>query len=289
MKDKTYAIGLYEKAVPNELTWKAKLSAAKEAGYDFVEMSIDESDEKLARLDMSMDKRLELVQTMFEAGIPIRSICLSGHRKYPMGSSASEIREKSMEIMEKAIKLADDLGVRIIMLAGYDVYYEASTKETKKRFADNLKAAVHMAARNGVQLAFETMETEFMNTVRKSMKYVEEIGSPYLNVYPDSGNITNAAVTYKEDVLKDLNTGEKHLAALHLKETRPGEFRDLMYGEGHVDFESMIHTAWNMGVRRYVTEFWYLGSEDWKKDLKFAYDSMTKYLEKEEQAECWSN
>ena len=33
------------------LSWREKLSFAKEAGYDFVEISIDEKDEKLARLD----------------------------------------------------------------------------------------------------------------------------------------------------------------------------------------------------------------------------------------------
>ena len=38
---KAYSIGLYEKAMPNTLTWKEKLEAAKEAGYDFVEISID--------------------------------------------------------------------------------------------------------------------------------------------------------------------------------------------------------------------------------------------------------
>lgn len=45
---KAYSIGLYEKAMPNTLTWKEKLEAAKEAGYDFVEISIDETDAKLA-------------------------------------------------------------------------------------------------------------------------------------------------------------------------------------------------------------------------------------------------
>ena len=37
---KEYVLGLYEKAMPKELSWKEKLLAAKEAGYDFVEISI---------------------------------------------------------------------------------------------------------------------------------------------------------------------------------------------------------------------------------------------------------
>ncbi len=289
MNKKAYTLGLYEKAMPNGLSWRDKLIIAKETNYDFVEMSIDETDEKLARLNMSIEERLELVKTMYETGIHIQSICLSGHRKYPMGSNDPKICQMSMDIMCKTIRLAEDLGVRIIMLAGYDVYYEMSTEETRNRFFVNLKTAVQMAAKTGVLLAFETMETEFMNTVQKSMKYVNAIGSPYLKIYPDSGNITNAALSYKIDVLQDLKKGEKNLVAMHLKETAPGRFRDMMYGEGHVDFKNIIHVVWSMGVRRFVTEFWYLPNGDWKKDLVYAHDSMTAFLDKEEQIECWSN
>ena len=50
-------------------------------------------------------------------------MCLSGHRKYPIGSEKDAVRQRGMEIMGKAVELADDLGIRIIQLAGYDVWY----------------------------------------------------------------------------------------------------------------------------------------------------------------------
>ncbi|MBS6763439.1 MAG: L-ribulose-5-phosphate 3-epimerase [Clostridium sp.] len=279
---KGYTLGLYEKAMPGSLTWKEKLLAAKSAGYDFVEISIDETDEKLSRLEMTGQERLELVRLMAETGIPIRTMCLSGHRKYPLGSSDPQVCGRGMEIMQKAIQLADDLGVRIIQLAGYDVYYEESSLETKKRFLTNLKKAVNMAERTGVLLGFETMENEFMNTVEKAMKYVTLVGSSYLNVYPDIGNITNAAHTYKTDVLEDLYIGKGHLVAMHLKETVPGRFREIPYGTGHVDFKNAVHTAWELGIRKYVTEFWYTGSDAWAEDLKSASEMFRKILDDEE-------
>lgn len=183
--------------------------------------------------------------------------------------------------MERAIQLADDLGIRIIQLAGYDVYYEEGSEETEKRFAKNLKNAVHMAAKAGIMLGFETMETEFMNTVEKSMKYVSDINSPYLNVYPDSGNLKNASVTYETDVLEDLKKGAGHITSLHLKETVPGKFREIPFGTGHVNFEAMIQAAWEIGVRKYVTEFWYTGNEKWEEDLTFAHSMMTTILDQQ--------
>ena len=283
---KSYTLGLYEKSMPNELSLREKLNCAKEAGYDFLELSIDETEEKLARLDWSVEERAGLVRDMYETGLPVRTMCLSGHRKYPLGSSDEVIRRRGIEIMEKAINLADDLGIRIIMLAGYDVYYEESSELTKRMFERNLKTAVMMAASKSILLGFETMETEFMNTVWKAMKYVQMIGSDYLGVYPDIGNITNAAKEYKSDVIDDLRTGSGRLLAMHLKETSPGNFREIPYGSGHVNFEEAISAAWRLGIRRYVTEFWYTGNGDWKEELQKVNQMMSSILKDQEEEEA---
>lgn len=274
-----YTLGLYEKSMPSTLTWEEKLLTAKEAGFDFIEISIDETQEKLLRLDMTAEERFELQNLMRKTGIGIRSMCLSGHRKYPLGSSNPAICEKSMEIMEKALCLACDLGIRVIQLAGYDVYYEESTSETKKRFIRNLEKAVQMAASYGVLMGFETMENEFMNTVGKAMQYVRMLNSPYLAVYPDLGNITNAAVDGQRDVREDLELGRGHIMAMHLKETVPGKFREIPFGTGHVDFRQGIQKAWDLGVRRFVTEFWYTGNGQWKEDIEFAGRMFTEILD----------
>ena len=55
--ERAYTLGLYEKAMPSDLTWREKLLTAKEAGFDFVEISIDETDAKLSRLDMTKEER----------------------------------------------------------------------------------------------------------------------------------------------------------------------------------------------------------------------------------------
>lgn len=276
---KPYAIGLYEKAMPNSMSFRDKLICAKDCGYDFVEISIDETDEKLARLDWTSEERLQLVTDMKETGLPVRSMCLSGHRKYPFGSADPAVRARGLEIMEKAVILADDLGIRIIQLAGYDVYYEESTAESERLFRENLARAVLMAAARGIVLGFETMETPFMNTTEKAMHYVNLIDSQYLGVYPDSGNLTNAAVTYGTSVLDDLETGRGHICALHLKETVPGVFREVPFLTGHVDFDAVIRKAWDLGIRRFVTEMWDVGKESWKDDIRFACSTMSAKID----------
>ncbi|NFR87616.1 MULTISPECIES: L-ribulose-5-phosphate 3-epimerase [unclassified Clostridium] len=265
---KEYTLGLYEKSMPNYLTWEEKLNCAKECGFDTIEISIDETEEKLSRLDMSIEERKNLVNLMFKTGIGIRTMCLSGHRKYPLGSLNEETRNRGIEIMKKAVNLASDLGIRVIQLAGYDVYYEEGNDETRKYFEENLKLSVDIASSKGIVLAFETMETEFMNTVEKAMKFVEMVNSPYLQVYPDCGNVKNATLNYGTTVIDDFETGRGHIAAVHLKETVPGKFREITFGTGHVNFEEVINKSWELGVRKFTAEFWYVGNEDWKQVIK---------------------
>ncbi|WP_068449014.1 L-ribulose-5-phosphate 3-epimerase [Caviibacter abscessus] len=276
---RNYVLGVYEKAMPNSLTIEEKLKYAKELGYDFLELSVDETEEKLSRLDWDKKTVDELVFAMKRVDFPIRSLCLSGQRKYPMGSLDKNTRLKSMEIITKAIKLADSLGVRIIQLAGYDVYYEKGNEETKKLFIHNLKKAVEIASKYGIILAFETMETDFMDTVKKAKIIVNKINSPFLKIYPDLGNIKNSSLIYGHDVLDDINEGEALTVAAHIKESIPGHYREIPFLTGHVNFKECLTALWNLGVRRYVTELWYTGAEDFTVDLKFAVKTFRKMLD----------
>ena len=261
-----YKLSVYEKAMPGHIGWKEKLTAAKEAGYDGVELSVDESDERLSRLDWSATQRLDLLRASRETGVRLPSLCLSGHRRYPLGSRDPETVRRGMAILEKAVRLAGDLGIRLIQLAGYDVYYEPSAPDTAARFAENLQHAVSIAAADGVTLGFETMETPFMNTTKKAMTHIRRVKSPYLQLYPDIGNITNAV----PDAVRDLQSGRGHIAAAHLKETRPGVYRDLYYGEGEVNFSAAIRELMRQGVRLYTAEFGYREGTDWRRELSRA-------------------
>ena len=51
-----HKLGIYEKALPGHLSWAERLALAKACGYDFVEISIDETDARLARLDLEQGR-----------------------------------------------------------------------------------------------------------------------------------------------------------------------------------------------------------------------------------------
>lgn len=250
---KKIPLGIYEKALPNDFSWLEKMQAAKKAGFDYIEISIDESEERLERLDWS-DEEIEKIRSyMGETGIVIPTMCLSGHRRYPFGSKNKETRKKAMEIMEKGILLAQKLGVRCIQLATYDVYYEESDRETKERFLEGMKKAVEMASRAGVILAMEIMDTAFVGTIIRAMHYLKEIPSPYFKIYPDMGNLTQ----FSGDVETEFELGIAETVAIHIKETKPGVFKCVPFGQGTVRFVDIFKKLKELNYSgMYLIEMW---------------------------------
>lgn len=273
----TYRLGLYEKSMPQDLDWEKKLTAAKVNGFDWLEISIDESEYRLNRL-WDNEEPERILSAEKKSGCPVRTMCLSGHRKYPLGSLDKTVRKKSLEIMERAIIFSAMTGIRMIQLAGYDVYYEKSSAETNKYFLEGLSKSCEIASRYGVMLGFETMETPFMDTVEKAMVYVKKINSPYLQLYPDVGNLTNASLLYHTSLCDDIEKGRGHIAAVHLKETMPGVYRNISFGNGHVDFYTVIKKMWEVGARQFTGEFWCKDKMDYSREIKNSADFLNGFL-----------
>lgn len=252
-------IGIYEKAINSKFSWSEKIKIAKDSGFDFIELSIDETDEKLSRLDWT-EKEIEEIKNYLKFNnIYFNSMCLSGHRKYPFGSQDINIRKKALEIMIKAINLAKKLNIRIIQLAGYDVYYEPSSDITKKYFIEGLLKANSYAQENSIMLAFEVMDTAFMGTIERAINYVKEVNSPWLMVYPDVGNLWQ----YSKDPITEIIKYSNFIVAYHLKETKPNIFRDLNFGEGNVNFKLIFEAIKKTNFNGpFLLEMWSTNSKN---------------------------
>ncbi|MBF7025607.1 L-ribulose-5-phosphate 3-epimerase [Staphylococcus kloosii] len=254
-------LGIYEKAMPVSLSIPEKLKYAKQLGFNFIEMSIDESDQRLARLTWSKDNIHKINETQLYEDIYVQSICLSGHRRYPLGSSDENIRNKALEIMFQAIDLAQKIGVRVIQLAGYDVYYETKTQLTAQNFKESLNVALDYAAKKQVILALEIMDDTFLNSISKYIELKQAVNNhPYLKVYPDVGNLS---AWPQNNVPNELAKGINDTVAIHLKDTLPvtvdfkGKFKDVPFGEGEVDFVEVFQTLQRLKYNGpFLIEMW---------------------------------
>jgi L-ribulose-5-phosphate 3-epimerase len=246
-------VGLYEKALPVDLSWEERLALAAEAGYDYVDMSIDESATRLERLDWSAAQRAALRQATTNTGVPVMTMCLSAHRKYPLGSRSPELRGQGLAILRKAIDFAGDIGLRIVQIMGYDVFYEPSDDGTKARFVEGIRQGARWAGEAGVMLGLENVDNPFLESVEKGLRLVCEVDSPWLRLYSDMANL--AAAGY--DPPQQIRLAKGHLVAVHVKDGLPGVIRGVPFETGIVPFEETFHALAQIG-------FWGpLGVEMW--------------------------
>ena len=263
---KKYKLGIYEKAFPEHMSIFEMLMEAKYAGYDYLEMSIDRTDAKINRVyDINIQN--QILSAIKEAEFPIESVCLSAHSLYCIGSEDPDIREKALDIFRHCLDFCLRLNIRLIQIAGYDVNKSDSSPLTRRYFDQNIRKMVEWASICGITLALENMDTEFIDTVLKATYWVKKINSPYMQIYPDSGNIMNASYLNRMSYIDDMKTGIGHYVAFHVKEARPGKYGGLFYGEGNVDFAQIIPMAYILGVRRFVMEFWCVDIKCWKTNL----------------------
>ena len=260
-----HLLGIYEKALPADLSWRERLTAAKQMGFDFVEISIDEADERLVRLNWNREQRRALLEAIEETGVRLNSMCLSAHRRFPFGSRSAATREQAKRIAEQAISFAVAFGIRVIQVAGYDVYYEPSDAQTRAYFLEGLRDFTAMAERAQVMLAVEIMDTDYISSIGAYQALKAAIPSPWLNVYPDLGNLS----AWNKNVLEQLEQARREIVAVHIKETIApapgfsGQFKCVPFGTGCVNFAAAFGKLEALGYHGpYLIEMWHQPGKD---------------------------
>jgi len=278
-----HLLGLYEKALPGELCWEERFAAVKRLGFDFIELSVDESDERIARLYTGAQERRRLLRAAENTGVRIQSLCLSAHRRFPFGSANAHIRQKGRDIAERSIAYALDLGIRVIQVAGHDVYYEPSSAQSRAAFLDGLKAFVSEAEKHQVMLAIEIMDTDFISSVTAYQKIKAEVPSPWLALYPDLGNLS----AWNKNVSEQLELGRNEIVAVHIKDTLApcgtfaGQFKSVQFGSGCVDFPAAFRKLEDIGFcGPYLIEMWCRQGSGAEHEIRSALSFVRRQYEK---------
>ncbi len=247
--------GLYEKALPQELEWEERLLQARSAGFDFLEMSIDDTDPRIARLEWGEKQRAVVRQAAANTGVPIRSLSLSAHRRFPLGSKDPSTRKRGREIFDRAIDLALDLDLRVMLLSGAENYYEERDEDSQALFLETMGAAFERASGAGLMLGLENWDIQ-IDSLTKVMDYVNHFNSPWYQAYADIGNLIYAGMS-RQEMLDELETARGHIAALHVKDTLPGQLRYVKPGEGGVPFVEAFAKIAEIGYQGpVVLELW---------------------------------
>jgi L-ribulose-5-phosphate 3-epimerase len=251
-------LGIYEKAlIGNALStgsdWRHFLEQVPQAGFSYLDLSIDETPEREARLDWGPAQCRRVRDAADDVGTAIGGVCLSVHRKIGPGSAEPETRRRARAVMTRGLEVSHDLGAPVIQIAGYYAFYEEPNPEAERWYTQMLADAVPLAARLGVVMGIENVDGDDVTSISKAMEFVRAVDSPYLQVYPDLGNIAEQGL----DPAVELAAGAGHMVAMHAKDVRRGEPRRIEMGTGIVDWPtSFALLASQHWTGRLMIEMW---------------------------------
>ncbi len=242
---------------------------AKEAGFDGIELVLSEHGEiHLASTAQQMSSYRRQAERI---GIEVSGLATGLFWCYSLTSNRAETREKAKGIVKRMIDAAEVVGADTVLvvpgIVGVDfkadeVVPDAATRDMspfydvvdydvayERSFTAIRELAGYAEARK-VFIGIENVWSKFLLSPLEMRDFVDKIGSPYVGVYFDVGNVVYCG--YPNQWIKILG---RRIKKLHFKDYRRAAgglcgFVDLLSGD--VDYGKVIEALRAIGYNGYA-------------------------------------
>lgn len=156
-----------------------KFRAIKTAGFDGVEMA-------------SHLNQAEVLRARDEVGLSIPSVCGSQHWSKPLSHPDPKVREAGLDALRQTLRDAKAYGASSVLLVPGVVSKEISYRECWDRSVEQIQKAVPLAEELGVRIAVENVWNNFLLSPLEAARYVDQFHSPRVGWHFDCGNVINS-------------------------------------------------------------------------------------------------
>ncbi|MFZ9088744.1 MAG: sugar phosphate isomerase/epimerase family protein [Planctomycetaceae bacterium] len=160
-----------------------KFAAAKQAGFDGIEMNAP-------ALDVAETKA-----AIAKTGLPVDGSVNSSHWQVRHTDPDAEVRKQALDSLTQAIRDTHAVGGHsVLLVVGHGK--DGSEAEIRERSLENIGKAIPVAAQYGVQIVIENVWNHFLydhegdhtQTADKFVSYVDDLNSPWVGMQFDIGN-----------------------------------------------------------------------------------------------------
>ena len=229
----------------NSFTWVSPfttqdlglLKKVKEFGYDIFEMATEEPD----KIDIKAVK-----DTVEETGIELILCGVFGGDR-DLSSPDKVVQENAKKYLRWCVDSAQYLGSPCVCGPMYSVVGKRRMLPPEERLAEynrsieSMREMAQYAGDHNVMLGIEPInrfEIDMINTVDQGLKYIEDVGSPYIGLQLDSFHMH---IEEKDTEAAIMKAG-KHLIHLHTCENDRG-----IPGTGQVNWQGIHRALKNIG------------------------------------------
>ena len=231
------------------------LTLAKNAGFEGVELALNESGE--LSLNSTEKELLEIKKVADDLGIKIPSLSSSLCWDYRLSDDDPKMREKAKDIIKKQIESAKILGADTVLVIAGSVNVEFSMPEIKvpydvvyKRALEGVSEIGEFAKEQKINVGLENVWNKFLLSPMEMNDFIDKIGNEYVGAYLDIGNTLYCS--FPDDWIRILN---KKIKKIHFKDYRVQAgglhgFVDLLAGD--VDYPAVIKALNEIGYDDWV-------------------------------------
>jgi L-ribulose-5-phosphate 3-epimerase len=148
-----------------------------------------------------------------------------------------EDRLRRIEFLKLAIDAAEFLGSDCVSLWSGVVRDSAPQKDVWDRLIPSLQEVLDYAAGRGVILGFEPEPGMFIDTMERFAELQQRLKAPHLKLTLDLGHLHCQGET---PIAAQIAKWQSQIVNIHIEDMRAGVHEHLMFGEGEMDFPSIL-------------------------------------------------
>lgn len=217
--------------------WEAKLTLAKECGFDGVEWD-----------DITTpEEGIKMQELARKIGVPCHGVVYGGWHT-PLSDPDPAVIEKGLEGMRNAISSAAAIGVETCLLVPAVVTESVRYDDAYKRSQDNVRKLISHAEQNKVIICLENVWNKFLLSPMEFARYLDEIDSPAVRMYYDVSN--SIVQSFSEQWMEILG---KRIRKCDVKDFSRKKHAFVPVGDGDVNFKEVTRILKEWGYDDYLT------------------------------------
>jgi len=255
---------------------QSALEIIAETGYQSVALTLDVH--HLNPFSAHLEQEIEQVrkslsdlnlQCVIETGA--RFLLDSHHKHQPTFLSSSAMqRQKRIDFYCRCIDIANELNAKTISLWSGTALEKTPSNELLVRLCDGLEKVCRYAEATQTKIAFEPEPGMFIDTMASWQMLLQPFDHPLLGLTIDVGHLQ---CLESEPISTILQQWENRIWNIHIEDMRTGVHDHLRFGEGEIDFHSVMQTLkqinYSQGVHVELSRHAHMAPEVAKESIHF--------------------